>query len=596
MPIVTNLNNSGTGSLRAAVAAGGTITFSVGGDIVLKTPLTIDSSGITIDASSAPSPGIGIWGHQINVISGGDNFTIRHVRLLPGDFNATAGNGKPARGLANATPSEVNGIQFSNVTGGLVENCSIYWCMDEALDVLNSDVTFRQNIIAMPLHDSNHPSGNHSMACLIEQLTTARTIRLYNNLFLHSLARNPGISVGGTGKLTLALVGNIFYNTSTHALHTISGNTNAEIDAISNAWIYGADTNWGIFAWAGIKNIPVYKTGNIIEYRDGSTIDPWLETSGSWVASADLANQTTVGTPHVGDNDSPLSRNDLFAVVGASNNRWQLDTDMISDVQNKTGYLQNSTDEFSEYFPPGLVRRYDVVSDMSSHYKFNSNLISSVNGDSLSGTATYTSSGQVNTAVIIPSGGILSAASNSIANVTTGNFSITGWVRWPSYPGATTYIAYKKADTGSTTPGYILYTNPNGSLGGIITDTSNSRAILVGAGSQLTSNTWYHVAMVLDREANIFRIFINGVNQDTSISFDGSGGATSLSAMGSLTNTNVLSFGRASAATIQWHDDWRFYDRAILQKDIDALIAKSYIPKNASLENTFKESITKSIA
>ena len=58
---VTNLNDSGSGSLRAALLYGNRrIVFDLAGTINLSSALNVRGSYVTIDGSSAPSPGIAI--------------------------------------------------------------------------------------------------------------------------------------------------------------------------------------------------------------------------------------------------------------------------------------------------------------------------------------------------------------------------------------------------------------------------------------------------------------------------------------------------------------------------------------------------------
>ena len=83
--IVTNLNDSGPGSLREAVEASGPriVVFEVDGVIHLKSPLRIANDSITIAGQSAPGDGICLTDYALTVDA--SEVIVLYIRCGLGD-------------------------------------------------------------------------------------------------------------------------------------------------------------------------------------------------------------------------------------------------------------------------------------------------------------------------------------------------------------------------------------------------------------------------------------------------------------------------------------------------------------------------------
>lgn len=127
---VTNLNDSGAGSLRDAVSvANRHVVFAVGGTIVLSTPINLNRSNITISGETAPWPGIILQGDELQVRA--SNIRVSHITVEKGHDGSAVGidNGdclKIAPGSGSSTFTYSN-IHFSH--------CSFFWSQDEMIEM-----------------------------------------------------------------------------------------------------------------------------------------------------------------------------------------------------------------------------------------------------------------------------------------------------------------------------------------------------------------------------------------------------------------------------------------------------------------------------
>lgn len=82
---VTNLKDSGEGSLRACVNASGprVCIFEVSGTIRMGGDLSIKNPNITIAGQTAPSPGILLRGGALRIST--SDVLVQHLRVRPGD-------------------------------------------------------------------------------------------------------------------------------------------------------------------------------------------------------------------------------------------------------------------------------------------------------------------------------------------------------------------------------------------------------------------------------------------------------------------------------------------------------------------------------
>jgi hypothetical protein len=161
---VTNLKNSGPGTLRQALKKGGKrrIVFDVSGTIQLSKFILVQGGFITIDGSTAPPPRITLKGRGLELK--GHDVIIQGIRIRS---------------------STKDGITISaNSYNIVIDHVSIQGASDGSIDVTQgaSDVTVQWSILA-----ENNPS--HNLLVLVDD--QASHVTLHDNLFVEGQSRNP---------------------------------------------------------------------------------------------------------------------------------------------------------------------------------------------------------------------------------------------------------------------------------------------------------------------------------------------------------------------------------------------------------------------
>lgn len=229
---VTNLNDSGPGSLREAVQASGprTVVFKVSGTIRVESELLVTNPDITIAGQTAPGDGITLMlepprGKSFLAPLGvrTQNVVIRYLRLRRGDRGGTGDSLHIHDGSSHV----------------VVDHCSLTWATDENLDIYSAegglirDITIQNSLIAESLKTGDGSALGALLSGLKETEYWRRLSRidLHHNVFAHNTHRNPRVITRGT-----RVINNIIYNWNSRA-----GSTEQDtvIDWIGNYFIRG---------------------------------------------------------------------------------------------------------------------------------------------------------------------------------------------------------------------------------------------------------------------------------------------------------------------------------------------------------------------
>ena len=336
---VTNLNESGSGSLAECVQASGprVCVFEVSGTIRLTSDMTIANPYITIAGQTAPSPGITIRGASFRV--GTRDALIQHLRIRVGD--EPDGRYYEDRDGLRVMSTD----QF--VTNVVIDHVSIGWSIDELMSTWGGnvgEVTFRNNIIAEALDDSFHPKGRHGYGPLLGGGDRSR-VSMLNNIIAHAVERNPRTAVD------LFFANNLVYNWSKRGTEIFNRYGMAtKTSLIGNVYKPGLDTGstMGIVIEPNGNNSDLHMVEDSKVYLEDnrgpgySASDPWsvaTNHAGNWVK----ASSPPITVPGFRPMDSRDVEEYVLANAGARPaDRDSVDERIIRDIANGRGRIIDS--------------------------------------------------------------------------------------------------------------------------------------------------------------------------------------------------------------------------------------------------------------
>jgi hypothetical protein len=344
---VTNLNDSGPGSLRDAINQTGKrfIVFEVSGNIKLQSRLLIRNGDLTIAGQSAPGDGICIQNYEVYLDA--DNVVIRYLRFRLGD-------------LASQQTDAIWGRNRQNI---IIDHCSMSWSIDECASFYaNKNFTMQYCILSESLNKSVHEKDDHGYG----GIWGGNRASFYYNLLAHHNSRNPRFDGGnrpGTGGLSSVgkdLVDfryNVLYNWRGNSIY---GGENGEYNIVNNYFKSGPATPENrknrileVSKENGANYAPgygrFYIEGNVVAGNSAVSQQNW---SGGIVFSTGT-NQALVQAlqpfEYVLDGNQPTAAQayaDVLDKAGASYKRDAIDTRIVNEVLTSTHTFKGSKTGF----------------------------------------------------------------------------------------------------------------------------------------------------------------------------------------------------------------------------------------------------------
>jgi hypothetical protein len=342
---VTNLNDSGEGSLRAALEAAEprVVVFETSGMIELSSPIRMLGPYLTVAGQTAPSPGITVKG-SLYVYT--HDVLLQHLRIRPGsDPSATTCN--------NALEVYSSTDQYNIV----FDHLSVSWAQHINIAISNSarpvDLTIWRSMVSEGLNsglNASCPPFGTSYGMLV--YTGTRNVSVVQSLVAHNDQRSPY----STGETTTYFANNLIYGfgDAGSMYNQPPGYGVVTGTVMGNSYIASPFTLSRPNAAYAIS-VDGLQTGSLL-YRADNALD---DGGSGKLLDFDLVNDDgidpTAGSPPVTLSDyTPMPSSAVYDVVLAQagarpTDRDAVDNRIVSEVQNRTGSVIETENEVGGY-------------------------------------------------------------------------------------------------------------------------------------------------------------------------------------------------------------------------------------------------------
>lgn len=339
---VTNLNDAGHGSLRAALEATGSriVVFRGGGTIHLQAPIIITEPYLTLAGQTAPGDGILLRGEGLIVAA--HDVVIRNIRVRIGDEGAPTHN----RDGINISTTHAN----SDVYNVVIDHCSVSWGIDDNLSTWTwaakpyktYDITIQWCISSEALDHAVHVdegdtvTSPHSMGALLGK--NGRRVSFHHNLLAHNRDRNPRLA----GIVHAEVVNNVIYGWGDGPAKFSSDKSVAHL--LNNYFKAGPNSRPIEIQFANRVHAKsqVYISGNMVDANSKHMVEPRLLNRGRFPLSSGLLF-TSSGL--VAETAKKAYQKVLNQAGAVAPHRDPVDARIVANVQHRMGRIIDTQNE-----------------------------------------------------------------------------------------------------------------------------------------------------------------------------------------------------------------------------------------------------------